>query len=353
MKTCDPYSASQLFRSPRTVYWEVTRACDMACQHCRAGAQPDRHERELSQAQGEMLIDELLSFPRSPLLVLTGGDPMKRDDLPELIGFASRRGMEVALTLAATPLVTKRALIAMQQQGLKRLTIALDGIDAATHDGMRGEQGSYARTMENLRFAKEIGLPMQVSTLISRRNVLQVDGIASLLEPLGVTEWSVHLLVPLGRGRSEQRIDPFEVEHLFAELFAQSRKRSFRVKTADAPQYRRYLHQNGQVQANKVSMNDGKGVMFVSHTGDIYPGALLPVWSGRFPIDSPVTVYQRSPVFTALRDPSKLKGKCGVCEFRSVCGGSRARAYAVTRDMLAPEPDCSYQPSSAVKALVS
>jgi len=334
-------------------FWEVTRACDLACQNCRACAQADRHPRELSLAQGKQLIDELTTFPRLPTLILTGGDPMKREDLSELVGYATRRGLSVELTISATPLVTKQGLISLQQLGLKQLIVSVDGADAATHDGMRGLPGSFERTGEILGFAKEIGLPVQVNTVISRRNVLQVDAIASLIEARGASTWSVFLVVPIGRGRMEQRINPFEIERLFGELFAQSRKRSFHVTTSEAPQYRRYRHQHGQHASHDVGTNDGKGMLFISHTGDISPGGLLPVNCGRFPIDSPVTVYQQSPVFNSLRDPSRLKGKCGVCEFRSLCGGSRARAYAVSRDVLAPEPDCSYQPSTTKKAIVN
>ena len=343
-------------------YFEVTLACDLVCKHCRASAQEKPSQDELSTSQAMALLDQAASFPRKPHLVLTGGDPLKRPDLLALIRHAVAAGLQVALTPSATPLATFRAFQQVQEAGVRSLGISLDGVDAATHDAFRGWEGSFRRTLEMLENARKLRLPVQVNTTITRRNVQQVDAIADLLAKQAVAMWSVFFLVPVGRGVEEERIEPEEYETVFGQLWRHAQRQPYAVKTTEAPHYRRFvLQQGGNPLAGPAScghgsgrpahraplgVGDGKGIMFVSHTGEIYPAGFLPLRCGRFPQDSVVDAYQRHPTFLALRDPDHFKGRCGICEYRHVCGGSRARAYAVTGDPLESEPDCVYIPGT-------
>ncbi len=349
-----PPTSADLDHSPLLIFYEITRACDLACQHCRACAQPRRHPHELTLAQGRALMAQLRQFPRPPLLVLTGGDPLKRDDVFDLVRYARDLGLTIAMTPSATSLVTAAALQRLRDAGLSRLAVSLDAVDAPTHDAFRGVPGSFARTLEIMAAARQLHLPLQVNTTISRRNVGQVDAVARMLAGQGIVLWSVFFLVPVGRGRAEPSIAPAEYEAVFARLWHHAKIQPFAIKTTEAHHYRRYVLQHplptpprpGGPQA-PLGVSDGRGVMFVSHTGQVFPSGFLPIECGRFPRDSVVDVYQRHPLFRQLRDPEALKGKCGRCEFRQICGGSRARAYAVHRDPLAEEPDCIYQPQAA------
>jgi AdoMet-dependent heme synthase len=380
------YTREDFALSPLMFYYEVTLACDLVCKHCRASAQEQPAAGELSTHQAKALLDQIVGFPRRPMLVLTGGDPLKRADLFTLIRHAADAGLHVALTPSATPLATLGAFQRAQDAGVQGLGISLDGADAETHDAFRGWQGSFQRTIEMLANARKLKMAVQVNTTITRRNVHQVDAMAELLAGQGIAMWSVFFLVPVGRGVEEQRIAPEEYETVFERLWHHAQCQPYAVKTTEAPHYRRFVLERGgdplaapraegratsdegrgtsdegwavhrplASQENlshgrraPLGVGDGKGVMFVGHTGEIYPAGFLPLCCGRFPQDSVVDVYQKHPVFLALRDPDRFKGRCGICEYRQVCGGSRARAYAVTGDYLESEPDCVYVPGSA------
>lgn len=352
------YSWEEMQKSPLMLYYEVTQACDLVCKHCRASAQSEANPEELSTALAKALIDEAASFPRKPNLVFTGGDPLKRPDLFELLAYAVERGLSVALTPSATPLATREAFLRAKEAGVSAIGISLDGADPQTHDSFRGWEGSFARTLEMLQSARELGFYIQVNTTITQRNVQQVDDLAELLARFGIHVWSVFFLVPVGRGLLEERITPEQYEEVFARLWHHATHQEYAVKSTEAPHYRRFVleslrsaEENGAIPerlraiARRLSMGvgDGRGIMFVSHIGEIYPAGFLPLCCGRFPNDSLVDVYQNHAVFRNLKNPDALGGKCGQCCYRFVCGGSRSRAFAVSGDYLAEEPDCVFR----------
>jgi len=354
---------------PYLVIWEVTQACDLACVHCRASAQPARNPFELSTEEGKRLIDQVAEM-KVPVFVLTGGDPIKRPDLFELIEYCSEVGVRVSLTPSATPLLTREIIGRLKTAGLARLAVSLDGSNAEVHDAFRGMSGSFARTMEAIDWANEVGLPVQINTTFSRRNIDDFEAIAALLEQKKIALWSVFFLVPTGRGKLDDLVPADEFEALFAELHKLSLRAKFHIKTTEAQHYRRYVLQQqtamrrqgkaaSESRIEKVDdtigraprgLNDGKGFVFISHVGEVFPSGFLPFAGGNVRRESLSTIYRESPVFQQLRDANQLGGKCGACEFRQICGGSRARAYAMSGDPLAEEPCCSYIPKNYVAA---
>ncbi|MBZ5598389.1 MAG: TIGR04053 family radical SAM/SPASM domain-containing protein [Acidobacteriia bacterium] len=351
---------------PFLVIWEVTQACDLACVHCRACAQPGRNPLELSTVEAKRLIDEVAAMA-VPVFVLTGGDPLKRPDVFELVEYASSRGVRISLTPSATPLLTREAIAELKQRGLARLAISLDGPTAEIHDAFRRVPGSYDWTLKAVRWAREIGLPAQINTTITRHNLQYLDAMIALLEQLDIVLWSVFFLVPMGRGSEIGLISAEEFEQVFEKLYETSRRMKFDIKSTEAQHYRRFLLQRRAEEKRQGNcqplapvfgvstpdgigraprgINDGKGFVFVSHLGEVFPSGFLPISAGNVRQQSLAELYRHSPLFVSLRDSGNLKGKCGVCEFREVCGGSRARAYALTGDAFAEEPGCVWRPS--------
>jgi radical SAM protein len=354
-------------RAPFLVIWETTRACDLACRHCRAEAVPGRDPRELSTAEARLFLERVRDLGR-PVLVMTGGDPLKRPDTVDLVAHGVSLGLRVALTPSGTPLVTPRVLRDLKEAGLARLAVSLDGSTAASHDAFRGVAGSWEWTMRILREARAIGLPTQVNTTVTSANLGDFDALAALAAELGVVLWSVFFVVPTGRARLEDVPGAEDFEAVFNRMFELSRTAPFDVKSTAAPQYRRVVLQRtvaerrggrrpaaaglggpGSVVADAVgrarAVNDGDGLLFVSHTGEIFPSGFLPLSAGNVRTHDLAAVYRDAPLFRALRDRSLLKGKCGACEYRVVCGGSRARAYAATGDWLESDAWCVHVPA--------
>jgi radical SAM protein len=351
-----------LNRCPLLVIWETTQACDLACCHCRACAQSKRHPLELTTLEAEKLIRDVANL-NPPIFILTGGDPLKRADIFYLVRRAVAYGLHPAMTPSATPLLTREAIADLKRAKLSRLAVSLDGSVPELHDAFRGVNGSYARTLEAIHWANEFGLPIQVNTSISKRNVGDLENMASLLKQFKLVLWSAFFLVPTGRAQMADLLSAAEVEAAFATLYRFSKELPFKVKTTEAQHYRRYIIQQrlrskGQrpFAANDngwektipglLPINDGKGFVFVSHTGEVCPSGFLPVSAGNVRVDSLTDIYRNSPVLTSLRDTSNLQGKCGACEFKEICGGSRARAYAITGNMFAEDPCCNYVPAA-------
>jgi len=346
--------------APFIVFWETTQACDLVCKHCRANARPARDPAELTFDEGTRLLDEVRAMG-CPLVVLTGGDPAKRPDLVDLVRHGVDLGLRVALTPSATPLVTPQLLARLAAAGLTRLAVSLDGASAASHDGFRGVAGSFARTLEILRDARAVGLTTQVNTTVTDLNVDELETIADRLRTLEITLWGVFFLVPTGRGEALRVLDPVATERVLERLVAIAGTAPFDVKTTAAPHFRRVLLQH-QVKRREVAgiddgigraprgVNDGQGIVFVSHRGEVYPSGFLPVSCGSWRAEGLAAIYRDHPTFRVLRDADALGGKCGLCDFRRVCGGSRARAYAMTGDLLAEEPACAYEPPATRSA---
>ncbi len=350
---------------PFIVIWETTQACDLACAHCRACAQPRRSPDELTSDEARQLIDEVAQM-EVPVFVLTGGDPLKRPDIYDLVRYAAHQGVRISLTPSATPLLTRDTIARLHGADLARLAVSLDGSAAAIHDAFRGVPGSFEWTLKAVQWARELGLPVQINTTVTRRNLSDFDSIAKLLSGLDIILWSVFFLVPTGRGQLDDLISAGEFEEVFAKLYDISGRAAFDIKTTEAQHYRRYVAERraavrrrnepttrGLVRESPDGIrralrgiNDGKGFVFISHKGDVYPSGFLPLRAGNIREQSLRTIYQDSALFQALRDTSNLKGKCGVCEFREICGGSRARAYAMTGDAFAEESQCIYQPKA-------
>ena len=364
--------------TPFLAIWEVTQSCDLACKHCRAAAQPIAHPDELSNAEGKALIDQIADM-HIPIFVFTGGDPMKRKDVFELIRYAADKGVQVALTPSATPLLTREAIFKLKAAGLVRLGISLDGSSPEIHDTFRGLPGAWARTIQAIEWANEAGIPIQVHTTISRHNAHDLDNLCNLFEKLAIVMWNVFFLVPVGRGQLNDLLSGEEFEQVFGKIYELSHRVSFQIKTTEAMHYRRYLLQPN-LEERKIAhghghpggaaslkyepgaptsdaktrtaswatrrVNDGKGFMFISHVGNVYPSGFLPIHAGNVRETPLADIYRNAPIFKSLRDTSKLEGKCGACEYKEICGGSRARAYAVTGDPLAQEPCCIYQPKN-------
>ena len=359
-------------KDPFIVIWELTRACQLKCLHCRADAQYTRDPHELTFQEGKNLIDQIYDM-NNPILVFTGGDPLMREDIFKIAKYAVDKGVRVSMTPSATPNVTKEAIEKAKEVGLSRWAFSIDGPSAEIHDHFRGTAGSFDLTMERIKYLHELEIPVQINTVISRYNVDYLEEMAKMVEDLNCVLWSVFFLVPTGRGQVTDMISPAEHEKVLRWLYDLSKRVSFDIKTTEAMHYRRVVIQQkmreAKSQTNEIDyltaltekgltgsidglgrapkgVNDGNGFVFISHIGDVYPSGLLPVKAGNVRETPLAEIYRESSIFKALRNPDGFKGKCGVCEFRYVCGGSRSRAYAMTGDYLESEPFCVYIPKA-------
>ncbi|MBI4297455.1 MAG: radical SAM protein [Chloroflexi bacterium] len=327
-------------------FWEITRACAQACRHCRANAQPKRHPLELTTGECFAVLDEIARFSPLPILVITGGDPLMRRDLFDVAAYGVAKGLRVSLSPSVTALVTPHNLARAYQAGVRHISFSLDGATPELHDGFRGVRGSFERTQWAIKAAQEAGLTVQVNTTVSRWNWEQLEALADIVALYKAVVWDLFFLVPTGRARPEEMLSAAEHEKVFHWLYDFSCTATFRVKTTLGQHFRRVVLQRtgkeGSPENSGSSTNDGKGICFISHIGEIYPSGFLPVACGNVRSHSLVEVYQTHPLLQALRDPARLKGKCGVCPFNSVCGGCRARAYACTGDYLEAEPCCAF-----------
>jgi radical SAM protein len=342
-------------RAPRRVYWELTRACDLACRHCRAEAIACRDPRELTTDEGRHLLEAFreLGDP-GPAVVLTGGDPLARPDFWDLLDHGVRLGLPMDVAPSGTPLLTPEVVGRLAGAGARAMSLSLDGPDAARHDGFRRVPGCFDRTMEAARAAVAAGLSLQINTLATAGTLGDLPAVYERVRDLGAARWSLFFLIQVGRGRDLQQLTPAAGEALLAWLWACAGPGGPIVSATEAPHYRRVALQRrrtGEGGADHRALRhgfgirDGNGIMFVSHVGDVQPSGFLPIVAGNVRRAHPAVIYREAPLFRALRAAAGFHGRCGRCEFREVCGGSRARAYATTGDPLGEDPLCAYQPA--------
>lgn len=376
---------------PFLVLFELTRSCGLACRHCRADAVSARHPDELSSNEVRTVLDDLASLgaPR-PIVVFTGGDPLRRADLVPLVRHGARAGLSMAVSPAGTPLASRSRLGALRHAGASAVSFSLDGGSPAAHDAFRRVTGSFAWTLAACQAARTVGLRLQVNTTVSAETVVELPAICRLVAELGANLWSVFFLVPTGRARSLRALSASETEDVLG--FLAEAAAIVPLKTTEAPQFRRVLLERevafgaratsfgplydelrrrleavgpgpdprghggasaAPVRAPRRSplvVGDGRGVVFVSHRGDVCPSGFLPLVAGNVR-DRPLSeIYSASPLLQALRDPRLFTGRCGRCELRELCGGSRAQAYAASGDPLGEDPCCAYEPAAALPA---
>lgn len=356
-------------RAPMVVIWEVTRACALACKHCRADAITRRDPRELSFDEGCRLMDEVKEFG-SPIFVLTGGDPFLRKDLFELARYGTSIGLRVSSSPSGTRLVTAEAMRKAAEAGIRRVQFSLDGASPESHDAFRGVKGSFKWTMDGLRYARDAGIELQLATTVSRYSIGELEDVARIVEEVGATMWSVFFLIPVGRGQMEDMVSPEEGERVLHRLYDLTERVPFAIKTTEAPFFRRVVRQRtglapstqvpvpaalratpapGMAMPGRIAsfgVNDAKGFVFISHIGEVCPSGFLPLPAGNVRERSLGEIYRESPLFRSLRNPDLFKGRCGVCEYRHICGGSRARAWAVTGDHMESDPYCVHVPAA-------
>ena len=358
-------------KAPFLVIWETTQACALACRHCRASARPWHDPNELTTDEGRRLIAQIAEMG-TPLIVLSGGDPASRPDLPDLVRFAKSQGLRAATIPAATATLEESTILSLKDAGLDQLALSLDFCDRERHDAFRGVPGAFDKTILAAGWAKAAGLPLQINTTVCGETAPYLEDMAAFVEELGVVFWEVFFLIPMGRGRGLSALTASQCESLFPVLYEAQKKGKFIVKVTEAPHYRRHVFQREREDRSRppasVAMpamltqsegpghtlglaprgvNAGKGFLFVSHTGEIYPSGFLPVMAGNVRTRDVADVYRTSPLFRALRDPQRLKGRCGRCEFSEICGGSRARALALTSDPFESDDWCAYEPRAA------
>lgn len=344
-------------RAPLRVYWELTRACDLACRHCRADAMRQRASDELTTAECERVIGDLAGARApSPHVIFTGGDPLKRPDLLTLVRAAVDRGLGVSVAPSATISVTRPVVQDLKAAGVSAMSLSLDGPTAAQHDGLRGVLGCFGWTLVAAQRIVDAGIPLQINTLVSADTDPYLEDTAKLVARLGAARWSLFFLIGVGRGQTLRSLSPTECEQRLRWLAAQAERWPFTASTTEAPHYRRVVIQRLRAAgltgsdiarhpvARGFGIRDGNGILFIAANGDVTPSGFLPVVAGNVRDTDVLRVYRDSALFRALRMPGVLMGRCGACEFRALCGGSRARAWAATRNVLDEDPLCNWRP---------
>lgn len=358
-----PFRITDFELAPLLVIWETTQACDLACRHCRASAQPGRSPEELTTDEGRQLIDRVAGMG-TPLLILSGGDPLNRPDLAELVAHGKSRGLRMATIPAATPQLRFERLQELKEAGVDQIAFSLDFPRPHLHDAFRNVPGAFDRTIEAAGWAHRLGIPLQINTTVCGETAPYLEEMAAFVTNLGIVFWEVFFLVPMGRGTLLRGLTAHECEQTFETLWRAESQRRFVLKVTEAPHYRRWVAQHLAAQGGQAAapaavhapiglspkaVNSGKGFLFVSHRGEIFPSGFLPILAGNVRQDDIAEVYRYSPLFRELRDPLWLKGRCGRCEFRETCSGSRSRAWAITGDAAATDPWCAYKPQAGAE----
>ena len=334
---------------PRVIAWELTNACNLACVHCRAEAQLEPSKEELSFEEAKALIDNIASFS-SPILILTGGEPLLRKDVYDIAEYGTKKGLKVVLATNGT-LVTQEIAEKLKKSGIKRFTISIDGATKETHDKFRGVKGAFERALHGIEILKNAGISSQIGTTVTKRNVDELEDILKLVLKLKVDAWHVFLLVPTGRGEMirDEVLNAKEYEKVLNWLYEVQKNYDLEIKPTCAPHFYRIYYQKSKepLPKRRLGCLGGIAFCFISYKGDVQPCGYLPLKAGNVREKSFKEIWMNSKLFIDLRDFTKLKGKCGRCRFKIICGGCRARAYAEYGDYFEEEPYCIYGAENA------
>jgi radical SAM protein with 4Fe4S-binding SPASM domain len=358
-------SGFDVSKTPLVVIWEANRNPDVNSPAGSVSCQSDRHRLELNTAEAEKLIADVADL-RPPIFSFTGSDPLRRSDIYQLIESAAYRQLHPALSAQVSALITSEAVLKLKKAGLSRLALSLEGPTQELQDDLSGVPGSFSRTMAAMLWASRCLLPTQVNTNVSRRNVKELEDILHVISSFRLAMWNLIFQIPTARGEDRDLLSSVECEQVFARIYKMSKKVQFKIKTTEAQHYRRYVLQQRARSRGKsgdgdisegipgiLPINEAKGLVFISHTGDVFPGAFLPLSAGNVRDASLADIYRNSELFQKLRDTENLEGKCGNCECREICGGSRARVYAMTGELFGEDPSCIYQPKRVKSAKVN
>ncbi|PSR27073.1 MAG: radical SAM protein [Sulfobacillus thermosulfidooxidans] len=323
--------------APHIITWELTRACQLHCRHCRARAIPRRDFRELTLPQIENVLDDIASMRPKPMIIFTGGDPLERDDLSDIIKAAVSRKIRTAIAPSVTPSLTPQIIKIWKTLGVQAVSISLDGATQAVHDRFRGVLGTFARSVEIAEAVVNQGMDLQINTSVSPFTLQDLPKMGRLVQILKAKSWEVFFVIPTGRARLSESLDAKHIESSLEWLRDYAKDVSFRVTAVGAPQFSRVM---ARPLDQSPTIREAQGFAFISHYGDVFPSGYLPVSAGNVKRQRFSEIYRESPLFCDLRNPDKLEGRCGQCAYRAICGGSRARAYAVTGNYLAEDPGC-------------
>lgn len=342
-----------VYEKPINVYFEITIACDLKCKHCRAEAVPERSPEELNTEEIKTFMDEIKEIGSH--LIISGGDPLKRDDLFEILEYAKKIKLPVAITPTTSPLATFEKIKKMKEKGIYALGISLDGGDEESQDNFRGVSGTFQNSMNILNYAKELDLPVQVNTTFTGETKGEIEKIYNLLKDRfspPVKRWSIFFIVPVGRGKELNLPSKKEIKGVCEFLYEKSKESPFHITTTEAPFYKVFYVIEEMKKGKKYEeilkenrnmafgVRDGNGVLFISHKGDIFPSGFLPLKLGNVRENKLYEIYKNNIIMTELKNTSLLKGKCGNCKFKDICGGSRARAFSMKGDYLEEDEFC-------------
>lgn len=346
MRSDSPHQGRKYSEVPLVVTWEVSQACDLSCDHCRAEAEPERCDAELDREEARALFEQVAAFSPQPFLVLSGGDPLKRPDIFDLLEIAVDVGITPSITPATTDLLDRETIERFAAIGVGRMALSLDGATQQSHDGFRGERGTFDTAMEAAEYARDVGLSIQINTTVTANTATEIPQIATIVEDVDAAMWEVFFLVPAGRGTALEQLRPERARDVMAWLYRHSQNAPYRVITVEAPFYRRVASEiaadDGDRRPRVGSTGAGNGFVFVSHTGEVYPSGFLPISAGNVRETPLPEIYRNADLMQQLRDRESFEGPCGSCPFTSSCGGSRSRAYAATGNPLGSDPLCPW-----------
>jgi radical SAM protein len=343
-----------VYDTPQRIYWELTRACDLACSHCRANADASANPHELNTLEVYRVLEEIAAECK-PQIILTGGDPLKRRDFFDIVKHTVDVGLACLVAPSATPLLTRAVIDDLASLRVAAMSLSLDGASAETHDTLRGVDGTFDHTLKIARRIVEDGIPLQINTLVTADTIRELPAIHRVVQQIGAARWSLFFLIKTGRGARLRQIEPEQSEAILTWALEHALDQRPVITTTEAPHFRRIAAMRRAEHVGPASgrmrglgIRDGNGVMFISHTGDVQPSGFLPLTAGNARTENPLWIYRNSPLFQDLRRSDRFSGRCGCCEFREICGGSRARAYATTGDPLGADPLCGYMPQAAI-----